>query len=264
MDVIFTDLDGTLLDRETYSWEAARPALERLKRQGVPWVLVSSKTRAEVEFWRECLGNRHPFIVENGGAAFIEPGYFPAGGAARRRGGYEVLEWGTPYEQLVAGLQRAAQKSQCRVRGFHEMTMEEVAAACDLPRAQAVLAKQREYDEPFLVLDADRGEKLAAAIVAEGRRWTRGGRFWHILGANDKANAVQALCGLFQQENLTIRTIGLGDGLNDAEFLNGMAVPVIIDSPQAAEVKARVPRGRVTEQPGPAGWNEAVLALCVD
>ena len=77
MDVIFTDLDGTLLDRETYTWEAARPALDRVKRQGIPWVLVTSKTRGEVEFWRRCLGNEHPFIVENGGAVFVPAGYFP-------------------------------------------------------------------------------------------------------------------------------------------------------------------------------------------
>ena len=36
MDVLFTDLDGTLLDRDTYSWEAARPALDRLIQKGIP------------------------------------------------------------------------------------------------------------------------------------------------------------------------------------------------------------------------------------
>lgn len=66
MQTVFTDLDGTLLDHETYSWEAARPALERLELSGIPWILVTSKTRAEVELWRKQLGNRHPFIIENG------------------------------------------------------------------------------------------------------------------------------------------------------------------------------------------------------
>jgi mannosyl-3-phosphoglycerate phosphatase len=265
MDVIFTDLDGTLLDRDTYSWEAARPALDRLRQQGVAWVLVTSKTRAEVEFWRRCLENEHPFIVENGGAAFVPLGYFPyAVRGGKRRDAYEAFEWGTPYEELVADLQRASRMSQCRVRGFHEMTPEEVANLCDLPLKQAVLAKQREYDEPFLILDPDRAGALAAAIEEQGRQWTRGGRFWHILGANDKALAVEALSALFERGNAPVRTIGLGDGLNDASFLNVVAAPVLIRSPQAAELKARVPHGLVTDRPGPEGWNEAVLALIGD
>jgi mannosyl-3-phosphoglycerate phosphatase len=262
MDVIFTDLDGTLLDRDTYSWEAARPALDRLRRQGVPWVLVTSKTRAEVEFLRRDLDHEHPFIVENGGAVFVPLGYFPfAVSAGKRRNSYDVIELGMPYQRLVADLQRASQTSHCRVRGFHEMTPEEVATLCGLPLQQAVLAKEREYDEPFVVLDQDRAEALAAAIEDLGCRSTRGGRFWHILGASDKALAVEALSALFTQWNPPVRTIGLGDGLNDASFLNVVAAPVLILSAQAAELKVRVPRGVVTGRPGPEGWNEAVLAL---
>jgi mannosyl-3-phosphoglycerate phosphatase len=262
MDLIFTDLDGTLLDHDTYAWEAARPALDRLGRQGIPWVLVTSKTRAEVEFWRRRLGNQHPFIVENGGAAYVPLRYFPdAVRGSIHRDPYEVLEWGTPYEELVADLARASQTSRCRVRGFHEMTVEETAALCDLPLEQAVLAKQREYDEPFLILDTDRAGVLAAAIEELGRSLTRGGRFWHILGANDKARAVGALAALFEQGNAPLRTIGLGDGLNDATFLNAVASPVLIRSPQVAELKVRVPGGTVTDRPGPAGWNDAILAL---
>lgn len=265
MDIIFTDLDGTLLDRDTYSWEAARPALDRLRRQGVPWFLVTSKTRAEVEFLRRSLDHEHPFIVENGGAVFVPLGYFPfAVRGGKRRNSYEVIELGMPYNRLVADLRRASQTSHCRVRGFHEMTPEEVARLCDLPLQQAVLAKEREYDEPFVVLDQHRADVLAAAIEELGCRSTRGGRFWHILGGSDKARAVEALSALFAQWNPPVRTIGLGDGLNDASFLNVVAAPVLIRSAQAEELKARVPRGVVTERPGPEGWNEAVLALIGD
>jgi mannosyl-3-phosphoglycerate phosphatase len=171
------------------------------------------------------------------------------------------MEWGTPYEELVADLQSASQASQCRVRGFHAMTPEEVAGLSDLPLEQAVLAKQREYDEPFLILDPYRADALAAAIEDRGKQWTKGGRFWHILGANDKALAVGVLSTLFERGNAPVRTIGLGDGLNDVSFLNVVDTPVLVRSPQAAELQARVPRGVVTDRPGPAGWNDAILAL---
>src|SRR5512140_1450875 len=77
MIVVITDLDGTLLDADTYAWEMARPALQQLKSRGIPLVLATSKTRAESEFWRSLLEIGDPFIVENGGAAFIPKDYFP-------------------------------------------------------------------------------------------------------------------------------------------------------------------------------------------
>ncbi|MEO8661565.1 MAG: HAD-IIB family hydrolase [Bryobacteraceae bacterium] len=263
MTVIFTDLDGTLLDHDTYSWHAAQPALDLLQHQRIPWIPVTSKTRAEVEFWRRQLGNAHPFIVENGGAAYLPAGYFPSTMPAQHNE-YEIKEWGTPYAALVVALQRASHSSGCRVRGFHEMTAPEVADLCELSQEQAVLAKRREYDEPFVVLDPDRAGELASAIEGQGLQITRGGRFWHILGANDKSVAVRALIALFERQYGPVHSIGLGDGWNDASFLNAVSTPVLIRSPHVAELQRLVIHGTVTDRPGPAGWNESVLALLED
>jgi mannosyl-3-phosphoglycerate phosphatase len=259
---IFTDLDGTLLDRDTYSWEPARPAIDQLRRNGVPWVMVTSKTRAETEVLRERLGNGHPFVVENGGAAFIPHGYFPfpISGAARRDG-YDAIEWGSPYTTLTAALDAAVRESGCRVRSFHEMTTEEIAAACDFSAEEAVLAQQREYDEPFVVLDPHCDTALLNAVAARGFRTTRGGRFYHVCGKNDKAVAVRELCKLYTRALGRVTTIGIGDAWNDVPFLETVNTPVIIDSAVAAEIKARLPRALVTEYGGPRGWNEAVLDL---
>ena len=262
MQLIFTDLDGTLLDHETYSWEAARRALECLKLQKIPWVIVTSKTRAEVEFWRAELGNRHPFIVENGAAAFIPTGYFrhPIPGATRKRN-YEVLEWGTRYPELVAALKEAARRSHCRIRAFHQMAAWDIAHDCDLPLQQATLAKLREYDEPFRVHDLKRVGPLLANIEHLGLRWTKGGRFWHITGANDKAVAVAAVRELYEHAYGRVRTIGLGDAVNDARFLKLMNIPVLVRSAGLKKLQAAVPRGIPTEQAGPHGWNETLLKL---
>ena len=74
--VVFTDLDGALLDYETYSFSAASEALELLRRHEIPVVLCSSKTHAEIEHIQLDLRLRHPFISENGGAIFLPRGYF--------------------------------------------------------------------------------------------------------------------------------------------------------------------------------------------
>jgi mannosyl-3-phosphoglycerate phosphatase len=262
MRVVFTDLDGTLLDHDTYSWDAARPALELLKKLAIPLVFVTSKTRAEVESWRRVMGNRHPFIVENGGGAFIPAGYFSHPiEQSTARDGYVVLEWGDNYADLIASLEAASRASGCAVRGFHQMTVDEVAERCGLSSDDAARAKQREYDEPFLVLDAGRADALEAAVRAQGKQLTRGGRFWHILGGSDKARAVQELTAHFEVSTGPVTSIGLGDSLNDIGFLSVVETPVLIRSPQLEAMQRGVPRGIVTHHPGPAGWNETLQRI---
>ena len=63
--IIFTDLDGTLLDWYTYSFEHSQTALRLIKGKGVPLILSSSKNRAEIEVYRRRLENNHPFVSEN-------------------------------------------------------------------------------------------------------------------------------------------------------------------------------------------------------
>ena len=58
---IYTDLDGTLLDHETYSAEAARAVLHSLTEQGIPIVPATSKTYSEVSEFRREMGLKHAF-----------------------------------------------------------------------------------------------------------------------------------------------------------------------------------------------------------
>jgi mannosyl-3-phosphoglycerate phosphatase len=284
--IVVTDLDATLLDRDTYSWEPARPALDRLRAAGIPCVFVSSKTRAEVEYWRREIGNTHPFVVENGGALVVPRDYFPGPvpGSVVRDGAVTV-EWGTAYAVLVDALKNAAARSGCTVRGFSEMSVAEVASACALPEDQARLAMLREYDEPFTVPDPARAAALRAAIEEQGYHWTSGGRFEHITGDNDKGRAVRALLELYGRTDGDIVSVGLGDGLNDIPLLTSVTIPVVMPSPQSAgqsvdqsadqsadpsenpsadpsaEMTRLVPQAGVAAGPGPEGWNRAVLSL---
>jgi mannosyl-3-phosphoglycerate phosphatase len=263
--IVLSDLDGTLLDHTTYAFDAARAALERLHAARVPLVLCTSKTRAEVEPIRAALRNTHPFIVENGGGVYLPLDYFPFEiKGAERRGGYAVISPGDPYAELTRALARASRATDVGVRGFADMTDDEVAAETGLTLSEARLARQREFDEPFVVLEPARAPELLAAIEREGKRWTTGGRFHHITGANNKAAAVRLLMALYRRQLGEVRTVGLGDAPNDAEFLREVDVPILIASPRVERLRALVPEGQVTSLSGPAGWNAAVLALLAE
>lgn len=258
MWIVATDLDGTLLDHQGYSWEGASAAIATLEERGVPLIFCTSKTRAEVLPLREATGNRHPFIVENGGAVYFPAKHFAeALPNAPERDGLLALVLGTPYASLVDALAGAAHEAQCKVRGFSGATVEEVAQWCEFSLAEAALAKRREYDEPFLLETGDPGA-LTVAIEARGLRWTRGGRFWHILGANDKGAALRKLRGVYESFGAPVQIAALGDSPNDLPMLQEADHPILMPSPKLEEMRKLLREAQIAPAPGSKGWGQAV------
>ncbi|MCC6263916.1 MAG: HAD-IIB family hydrolase [Bryobacterales bacterium] len=254
-----TDLDGTLLDHHGYSWEGAREAIHLLELRGVPLIFCTSKTRAEVLPLREAIGNGHPFIVENGGAVYFPEKHFAAALAgAAVHDGFVVHVLGTPYAALVDALAQAAREARCNVRGFADATVEEVARWCEFSTEEATLAKDREYDEPFLLESGD-PEALIAAIEARGLRWTRGGRFWHILGTNAKDAAVRVLRHAYESFGAPVQAAAAGDSPNDLPMLREAEYPILMPSPQLEEMRKNLPGAHIAPEPGSRGWGRAVL-----
>lgn len=260
--LVFTDLDGTLLDHHTYSFDAARPALAALRRKGSPLVLCSSKTRAELERHRAELGNVHPFIVENGAAVFVPRGYFPFDmPEACEAGDYLILELGLRYARLCDVL-AGVRADFPGIAGFGDMTAEEVADRTGLSLDEARLALRREYDEPFVVPHEAAAEAVRRAAEAAGMQVTRGGRFHHLTGDNDKGAAVRRLIALYARVHPALRTVGLGDSANDLPLLEAVDVPVLVQKPDGAyDPEIRISGLRRAPGIGPAGWNAAILAI---
>lgn len=269
--VIFTDLDGTLLDHHSYSWAAAEEALEQIARRRIPLVVCTSKTRAEVEVLRRKLGNVHPFITENGGGVFIPHGYFPQHlGGTERFGKYHCLTLGRSYREIVAQLDEMALEAGADVVGFRQMTAREIAQNTGLPVKQAELAKQRDFDEPFFFAgeDHETAERFIQMARARHLEVTRGGRFWHLFAGSDKGQAVRKLMKLYRgvrrASRTGLRSVGLGDSANDLPMLAAVDYAVLLPKPDGgldSEVLARLPRVHRGSAPGPVGWNQAVLQL---
>jgi mannosyl-3-phosphoglycerate phosphatase len=266
--VVFTDLDGTLLDPVTYSFDEANEALEVLRGRGIPLVLVSSKTRAEMEPIRSRLASQAPFIVENGGGLFVPEGYFAFSlEGATQRAPYQVIEWGTPYPLLRQALAEIRQAVGDGVRGFGDMTVEEVTRRTGLAAAEAALAMQREYDEPFVIEGSARTlEEIRRLAESRGLRCTSGGRFHHLLGQSDKGRACRYLTECYRRhyagEAETLITIGLGDSLNDLPLLASVDRPILVQKPDGSyDPGVTLPHLIRAPGVGPGGWNAALLRL---
>jgi mannosyl-3-phosphoglycerate phosphatase family protein len=267
--LIFTDLDGTLLDYHAYSYEKALPALQYLRKREIPLIICTSKTRAEIEVYRKKLRNPHPFIAENGGAVFIPQHYFkkmPAGPS--NRNGYTVRELGTPYRALRRKLKEIAGGFNHEIKGFGDISAHEIHKKYGVPLYEARLSKKREYDEPFNFVTLP-DDKIVRGMESEfakaGLHMVKGGRLFHLMGKNDKGKAVRLLKKMYEKEwkQKTI-SIGMGDSLNDLPMLLEIDLPVVVRLHTGGYEEGLVRRLKepfLTRGIGPEGWNEAVLQI---
>lgn len=262
--VIFTDLDGTLLDLMSRSADPALPVLEQLRQRKTPVIFCSAKTRAEQESIRQELKITDPFIVENGGAAYIPRGYFPFPVPCHRTTAqYNIHEFGMPYREIRTRLLRIREALGMEFRGFGDLTAREVTLHTGLNPAEAVRAADREYDETLLLDHLPEAERrmLFRAIREAGLRWTHGGRFYHVMGENDKGRAVQWLLGLFERFAGEIYSVALGDSRNDLEMLRAVDLPVLVEKYAGGWEDVRLPNLRKISGKGPVGWRRAVESL---
>ena len=261
--IVFTDLDGTLLDAVDYSYEKSLDAIERLKRSGIPLVFCSAKTRAEQEVYRRKMGVFHPFIVENGGAIFIPCNYFPFSFVYHKTvDGLVVIELGLPCDQIRRLLTKVKEEGGFHFRGFGEMSAEEVAMETGLDVESAKLAKEREYDET-IEFDVSGGEvsKALQRIRQAGLNWAHGGRFYDVIGDSDKGKAVRIVSNLYRKLWGEIETIGLGDSQNDLPMLCEVDIPILVQKRDYSWEKIDLPHLHRVQGIGPEGWRRAIEAL---
>jgi mannosyl-3-phosphoglycerate phosphatase family protein len=261
--LVFTDLDGSLLDHHDYSFRAALPTLEALESAAIPVMAATSKTRLEVQQLREQLGNRHPFIVENGAAIVIPAGYFPTRPAdTLERDGYWVCELGAPRQRWLQLLASLEDTFGGDFEYFSRAGVEGIAAMTGLSQQQAALANQREYSEPvqWLGSDARRREFIEALRVA-GATVLQGGRFLTVAGDSDKGRALAWLraASLQARGAAACHDLAIGDSGNDCAMLEAAETALLVRSPvhDFPVLKRRAGIIRSGEY-GPAGWAEGV------
>lgn len=262
--IVFSDLDGTLLDKQTYSWTPATEAIRSLRENDVPLILASSKTLPEMLEVRRVLGNNAPFIFENGAGVALPAVIFPNAPHVVERSSLRIRLFGADRGKILnaMGRQRAAGH---RFEGFSDWTAQEVAAMTGLDLAAAVLSKDRLATEPFLWRDTEeKWVQFLAELEESGFRAVQGGRFWCAMGRFDKLDAARWLRDLYQEEagEGELKTVALGDSPNDSQLLAWADIAVVIKSQNSELIQLPDhPCTIRTSKTGPDGWQEAIAAI---
>ncbi len=269
--VVFTDLDGSLLDARTYAVGPAREALALLAGHGVPVVFCSSKTASEQRSLRLELGLVHPpFIVENGAAVLVPASAdlpvtdWPTAGHGL---GERVRTLGRPATEVRAGIARAAAAAQLHVTGFADLSIRQVAELTGLDEPAAERAREREYSETLIDdFPPEAWLTLEKCLAAEGLCCRHGGRFRTVTGVEaDKGIAVRVVAELCAAAaHQPVITVGLGDSANDEGMLRAVDRPYLLAKDDGTWAAIDIPNLRRLAKPGPRGWRDAILNLLAD
>lgn len=247
--VVFTDLDGTLLDSHDFGYAAALPAIERLRTERIPLIPVTSKTMAEVAQLAAPLGISGPVIVESGGSI-----------ASREGGRWTMIPLGVPVTQIRASAREIEARCNARLLLYSEMDEAQATLSSGLTGAALGRSRIRQFDEPFLLLEGEL-ECVRRAAESAGLVVRQGGRLLHLCGPVSKGDAA---CRVLWTYSRRPYVIALGDAPMDAEFLALADVAVIIpgaDGAPNATLRKAVPHATIASAPGARGWNDAVLAI---
>jgi mannosyl-3-phosphoglycerate phosphatase family protein len=294
--VVFTDIDGTLVDINTAEYGKETDKLIRLiKERNIPLILTSAKTRLEQNKIREDLGISDPFIVENGGAIVIPKGYFPdyalrdikyplretqeTKNGARDVNHEIVVELGKPADYIRAKLSDIRKKYSINFRGVADISVEKLSNLALISREQAKRMAQRNYGETILQIQSEDIARFIKYVQEDGMKVIHGGRFFDVTVGTDKGIAVGILKKLFKDKfHNNVTFFGIGDSTNDIPMLNLMDIPILVQRQDSSwvddgeiKMKNAVDSSRISanklikvEGIGPNGWENAIHKIILE
>jgi mannosyl-3-phosphoglycerate phosphatase len=265
--VVFTDIDGTLIDINTAEYgKKTKRLISIMREKNIPLILTSAKTRIEQDKIRDDLGLTDPFIIENGGAVFIPNDYFPEhflkdikyplkeieemkkidgyknnnnkskesirGGTTRTDKNVSrvmIIELGKSSSEIRARLSDMRKKYNINFIGVADISVEELSNLASMPLDQAKRMAQRAYGETLLRIQEKDISRFTRYAQDAGMKLIHGGRFFDVTAGTDKGIAVGILKNLFKNKfHNDVTFYGIGDSTNDIPMLYLMDVPIIV------------------------------------
>jgi len=243
--VVFSDIDGTILDYTTYSYKKSLPAIQKLAGRGIPLILVSSKTYAEMLKLHKELSLTYPFVFENGaGIAKPDGSYILCGKSYD-----QLLPYKTIIEQLCGNVQWADSLSLQELSAYTGLTIQETKNM--MARMASVLCIA---PAPLDI------ERINNELIPHGIAITTGGRFFTVIDSTvNKGNAVHVIKAMYREKHGAIYSYAIGDGINDADMFNAVDEAYFVGRKDLwGTIQKLCPAIHKAKKNGPSGFSEVI------
>ena len=257
--LIFTDLDGSLLDHNNFEFREIQNFILKCIKNGIKIIPNTSKTKIEIQVFIDQLGQNLPFIVENGAAIhnlnlIHSKIKINDNSLVFSRSLYEILK------QFKKNIPMDFQK---RCEFLKDMTSIEQMKILGLNKKYLPFALNRDYSMP-LVFDGSRQtlNEFTRHLKKIGMKLHEGGRIYNICDDCSKGKAMTTLIEMLKNElKCKTHTIVVGDSPNDISMLNVCDQPCVIPLPNRKNLSFLKDQKLIrATQTAPKGWEEVVRA----
>ncbi len=255
--LIFTDLDGSLLHRDTFKFDEIKDYLKQLISKGIFIIPNTSKTEKEILEFNNELGLSLPYISENGSAI----------------NGLDLLNSNLPKELILSrekdNLIKIFKESvpvnlQNKCKWLSEMDKKKQSLIFGLEDDKLKMALDRKYTIPFLFegIKSERNE-LSKIVKNKGLALQEGGRVINLTDKVNKAKALQVFVRFFKKNNKNVKTIAVGDNYNDLDMLKTSEFPCLVFNDKFTLDEIPIKNLITTNKPSPEGWADVIKKALV-
>lgn len=229
--VIFTDIDGTLLDSRYPDINKMKELVDITLRNGIHLVFCSSKTELEQNKIKSEVFLHEPYIVENGGATIIPVDYFKKTkiNNSRITQNNHIIESGGPAIEIRSLLKQIKNKYDIDFTGVSDISVSELSKITKLSEEYASRMMDRKYSETIVQINNMKFTDFAKIIEKEGLKIIPGNQYFDITVGNDKGTGVSILIDTFRKEYANkVIFFGIGDSRNDEPMLTLVDIPFLV------------------------------------
>ena len=257
--LIFTDLDGSLLDHNNFEFREIQNFILKCIKNGIKIIPNTSKTKIEIQVFIDQLGQNLPFIVENGAAIH---------NLNLIHSKIKINDNSLVFSRSLSEILKQFKKNipmdfQKRCMFLKDMTSTEQMKILGLNKKYLPFALNRDYSMP-LVFDGSKEivNEFTRHLKRIGMKLHEGGRVYNICDDCSKGKAMTTLIEMLKNElKCKTHTIVVGDSPNDISMLNVCDQPCVIPLPNRKNLSFLKDQKLIrATQTAPKGWEEVVRA----
>ena len=254
---IFTDLDGSLLHRDTFKFDPIKDYIVSLVDRGIIIIPNSSKTDKEIEKFNEELGVKIPYISENGSS--IQ--------------GLNLINTNFPNKIVLS------REKEELIKIFNDKVPEQLKDKCvqiskiNKKEQEKIFGQKngdlknalnRKYTLPFLFKgDKTEKNKLIKILNSLSLTLQEGGRIINLCDNINKVKSMKKVIKILGKTENKIKSIAVGDNYNDLDMLKSCDIPCLVFNDKFKLDQINIDNLIFSNKPSPEGWADVIKKALV-
>ena len=182
-----------------HRFESFQAELDQLE---IPCVWLSSRCRLQLDEPRRRADHTEPFIAEDGCGVYLPEDYFHIKPAKTvRLGRFTCIPIAKQQPAAAEALESLAEEAKVPVVPLRSLSSRELAQNVGLPKQEAELARQRDFDEPFFFAGSGNEDIVRFKALAQQKGFSlrEQGVFWSMAVGADIRRCIRELGDLYNR-----------------------------------------------------------------